>query len=149
MNQYSSIFKAVRDGFPYVIEDEKVRAVLTGFERVDDEDPQAIYTTGHGELKYTLNELRYREDEHLLRTIVRHPSSPCVRARFDPERNAWLLEVNRSAFDYDAKGWQEERCFYCGRWECHPKTMPETFISGYVLECLADYAKRGFLFVDR
>lgn len=147
MNEYSPIVKAIRDGFPYVIEDEGVRAVMTAVNRVGDEDIQAVYNTGHGELKYTLTELRYREDEHLLRTIVRHPSRSCVRARYDQESKAWLLEVNHPT--YDAKGWQEEQRFYCGRWDSHPKDFPETFISGYALECLADYAKRGFQFVDR
>lgn len=147
MNEYGPIAKAIRDGFPYVIEDEGQRAVLTGIHALKDGEPQGVYNTGSREKAYLLPELRHREDEKLIRTIVRHPARSCVRARFVRERNAWLLEVNHPTIN--AKGWEEEHCFYCGRWDCHPKDMPETFISGYALQCLADYARRGFLFVDR
>ncbi len=147
MNKYSPIVKAILNGFPYVIEDEGQRAVLTGIHALKDGDVQGIYNTGSKEKAYLLPELRCREDAHLLRTIIRHPYRSCVRARFDKQRNAWLLEVNHPTVN--ANGWEEERCFYCGHWVRHPEEIQDTFISGHALECLADYAMRGFQFVDR
>lgn len=147
MNRYSSIVKAIRDGFPYVIEDEGQREVLTGIHALENGDIQGIYNTGTKERAYLLPELRCREDAHLMRTIIRHPNHSCVRVRYEQERSAWLLEVNHPMVN--AKGWEEECCFFCGHWYHYPEGTQDTYISAHALECLADYAKRGFLFVDR
>lgn len=146
MNEYSPIVKAVRDGYPYTFEMDGRRSVLYGIQPLEDGGYTAVYHDGTGETPYLLDTLRDAETSGKIKVLAKHPTRPCVRARYDQEHGEWLLEVNHPTCM--PVGWQEEQRFFCVNRQGESEDRRPSFISGHILECLADYVRRGFLFVD-
>lgn len=146
MNEYSPVARSVRDGYPYTFEADGRRCVLSGIETIGKGEYKALYHDGVKQHTYTLPDIQAGELGGKIKVLAKHPSRPCVRVRYDAGINAWMVEVNHPTVY--PKGWEEAMRFYCIRREGQPEDRPETFISGHVLEVLADYVKRGFLFVD-